>query len=64
MNNRMNPKNVKVGDAIRIIYMDGEPHYNGRSGVVTFIDAIGQLHGTWGGLAVCGEYGDIYEKVY
>ena len=26
--------------------------YNGRSGVVERIDFIGQLHGTWGGLAV------------
>ena len=26
--------------------------YNGRSGVVEHIDSIGQLHGTWGGLAV------------
>ena len=43
---------VKVGDTIRIIDMMGEPHYRGRVGVVTSIDAIGQLHGTWGGLAV------------
>lgn len=43
---------VKVGDTIRIIDMSGEPHYSGRVGVVTSIDAIGQLHGTWGGLAV------------
>ena len=26
--------------------------YNGRSGAVEHIDAIGQIHGTWGGLAV------------
>ena len=26
--------------------------YNGRSGVVEYIDSLGQLHGTWGGLAV------------
>jgi hypothetical protein len=43
---------VKVGDKIRIIYMEGEPHYTGREGTVTFVDSIGQLHGTWGGLAV------------
>ena len=24
---------VKVGDKIRILYMDGEPHYEGREGV-------------------------------
>lgn len=25
---------------------------NGKTGTVTSIDSIGQLHGTWGGLAV------------
>lgn len=43
---------MKVGDKIRIIKMEGEPHYNGKEGVITVIDSIGQLHGTWGGLAV------------
>lgn len=53
---------AKVGDKIRIIYMSGEPHYTGRVGVVEVVDAIGQLHGTWGGLAVIdGE--DEYEVV-
>ena len=42
----------KVGTKIRIIYMDGEPGYTGREGTITLIDDIGQLHGTWGGLAV------------
>ena len=53
---------VKVGDTIRIIDMSGEPHYCGREGVVTHIDDMGQLHGTWGGLAVIpGE--DAYEVI-
>lgn len=43
---------AKIGDTIRIIEMNGEPHYSGRVGVVERIDDIGQLHGTWGGLAV------------
>lgn len=43
---------VKVGDKIKIIYMAGEPHYNGKEGVVLKIDDIGQIHGSWGGLAV------------
>ena len=50
---------VKKGDTIRIIWMsdDGGKDlqarmYNGRSGVVEHIDSKGQLHGTWGGLAV------------
>jgi len=32
--------------------MDGEPHYTGRQGFVKHIDSTGQLHGTWGGLAI------------
>lgn len=53
---------VKVGDTIRIIYMSGEPHYCGRVGVVTHIDSMGQLHGTWGGLAVIPG-ADVYEVI-
>ena len=47
--------NVKIGDEIKIISMQGEPDYTGRTGIVMRIDAIGQLHGTWGGLAVIPE---------
>ena len=50
---------VKIGDTIRIIRMNDDGGkdlqarmYNGRSGVVEHIDSKGQLHGTWGGLAV------------
>ncbi len=43
---------AKVGDKIQIIKMLGEPSYTGRVGIVEFIDSMGQLHGTWGGLAV------------
>lgn len=42
----------KEGDYIRIIEMRGEPQYSGKLGRVTVIDSIGQLHGTWGGLAI------------
>ena len=55
-------KKVKIGNTIRIIRMsdDGGKDlqarmYNGRSGVVEHIDSIGQLHGTWGGLAIIPE---------
>ena len=41
-----------VGKTIRIIKMDGEPNYENRRGVVTEVDGMFQLHGTWGGLAV------------
>ena len=50
---------VEIGDTIRINRMNDDGGkdlqarmYNGRSGVVEHIDSIGQLHGTWGGLAV------------
>ena len=35
--------------------MDGEPQYTGAEGMVTCIDDIGQIHGTWGGCAVIPE---------
>ena len=45
---------VHVGDTIKIPRLD-DPYdntYVGREGVIEFIDSMGQLHGTWGGLAV------------
>ena len=49
---------VKIGDKIRIIAMDDcgydlkAREYAGKEGEVVFIDNMGHLHGTWGGLAV------------
>ena len=44
---------IKVGDKIRIIHLEGEDNsYDGKEGTVDHIDSIGQLHGTWGGLAI------------
>lgn len=43
---------IEKGDKILILEMSGEPSYSGRSGVVTHIDDAGQIHGTWGGLAL------------
>ena len=43
---------IKVGDKIRIIRMEGEPQYTGKEGIVEYIDDAGQLHGSWGGLAI------------
>ncbi|MGN1234235.1 MAG: DUF4314 domain-containing protein [Candidatus Cryptobacteroides sp.] len=55
-------RKVKIGDTIRIIRMDDAGgrdtqavKYAGRTGTVEFIDSIGQLHGTWGGLAIIPE---------
>lgn len=47
--------NVKIGDIIRIIHMDGEPQYTGKEGTVTSIDSLNQLHGSWGGCAIIPE---------
>ena len=44
-----------VGKKIRIIFLDDHfagDRYNGRVGIVTSVDSMGQLHGTWGGLAL------------
>ena len=47
---------AKLGDKIRIISMQGEPHYNGKVGIINHIgkDCDGQTYyrGTWGGLSV------------
>ena len=43
---------IKVGDKIRIIQMDKEPQYDGKTGIVEHIDDAGQIHGSWGGCAL------------
>ena len=48
-----------VGDTIKILHMEGEPRYTGRVGEIQYIDDIGQLHGTWGGLAVQPENDEL-----
>lgn len=53
---------VKVGDKIRIIYMEGEPQYTGKVGVVTRIDDMGQIHTTAGGCAIIPET-DTFEVI-
>lgn len=62
----MDTKEIKVGTKIRIVKMDDcggkdlqAREYNGREGVVEHIDSIGQLHGTWGGLAVGTDIDEI-----
>jgi len=52
MNESKNTSEVNIGDTIKINYMEGEPQYTGRTGEVTHIDDIGQIHGTWGGCAI------------
>lgn len=54
---------VNVGDKIRIIHMEGESRYTGKIGIVTHIDDAHQIHGTWGGCALCAVYGDKWEVI-
>ena len=44
--------NIKPGDKIHINWMEGEPQYTGREGIVRSVDDLGQIHGSWGGLAL------------
>lgn len=56
---------VKVGDTIRIVYIDDvfAIDYNGREGVVERIDeTAGFIHGTWGDLPLMPKY-DTFEIV-
>ena len=52
---------LEVGTRIRIIEMKGEPSYSGKTGVIYSIDSIGQLHGSWGGLAIIPEQDKVEE---
>ena len=54
-----------VGEKIQIIKMDDDfagDRYNGKTGTIEYIDSLGQLHGTWGGLAIIPEI-DIVIKI-
>jgi hypothetical protein len=52
---------VQPGDIIHIYVMFGESEYSGREGVVRSIDDIGQIHGSWGGLAL--QFDDDWEII-
>lgn len=57
---------IKPGNYIRIVDMDGEPQYAGRTGIVTHIDSLNQIHGTWGGCALIpgtDSFEVLYEKM-
>ena len=54
---------AEIGNTIRIIHLKGEDNrYDSLTGIVTHIDDMGQLHGTWGGLAVIPEE-DSFEVI-
>lgn len=51
---------MKVGDKIRINHLKDEDNtYDGKEGTITYIDSLGQLHGTWGGIGVIPEEDDF-----
>lgn len=53
---------VKVGDKIRIIHMEGEPDYTYKEGIVRLIDDAGQIHLDSCGLALIPD-ADIFEVI-
>ena len=53
---------ANIGDKIKILYMEGEPSYTNKEGVIKSIDDLGMLHGTWGGVAVIPEK-DTFEVI-
>lgn len=51
---------IEIRMKIKIIHLEGENEvYDGREGVVEHIDSIGQLWGTWGGLAIIPDVDDF-----
>ena len=53
-------KKYQIGQKIRINHLKNEDsRYDGKEGFITLIDSIGQLHGTWRGLAVIPEEDDF-----
>ena len=53
-------EHMKVGDKIRINHLKDEDNtYDGKEGTITYIDSLGQLHGTWGGIGVIPEEDDF-----
>lgn len=51
----MEQTQYKIGDTIKIVYMNDDifgRNYAGRTGVIERIDDLGRLHGTWGGVVV------------
>jgi hypothetical protein len=48
-----------IGKKVRINHLyDESDWYDGKEGVVEYIDDIGQWHGTWGGIAIIPDADD------
>lgn len=48
-------KKYPKGTKIHIEFMEGEPQYANKDGIVEYVDDAGQIHGTWGGCALLEE---------
>ena len=56
----MSSVDFKEGMNIRIVHLDGEDDaFDGKEGKIVYVDSLGQLHGTWGGLAIIPEVDDF-----
>ena len=53
---------IKIGDKIRVINMDGEPNMTGAEGTVRLIDDAGQIHCKEFGLAIIPSV-DLFEVI-
>lgn len=53
---------VRIGDKVRILYMQGEPQYAYKEGYVRLIDDAGQIHLDSCGCAIIPEL-DRYEVI-
>ena len=59
-NKRLINEKRYLGKQVRINHLEGEDgRYDGREGRVTHVDDMGDLHGTWGGLAIIAESDDF-----
>ena len=48
-----------IGKKVRVNILDDWNPILNKTGIVEYVDDMGQLHGTWGGLAVIPDIDDI-----
>lgn len=52
-------KEKYLGKTVRVNILDDWNPILNKTGIVEYVDDMGQLHGTWGGLAVIPDIDDI-----
>lgn len=55
--------NVKVGDRIKLIRKAESTKFAGEIGIITLIDEMGNIHGTWSGYTISPDK-DQYEILW